>query len=64
MTNGPCYRTESPNTIIQVGVLYFENSISNLPGFIWSKFPKENHFLGYSYLGPASRLDIRLNKND
>ena len=25
---------------------------------------KKKHFSGYSYLGPASRLDIRLNEND
>ena len=73
MTNSLCYRTANsertewscPNTIIQVkGVVNLQNSLSNLPGFIWSKYLKEKHFPGYSYLGPASRLDIRLNEND
>ena len=40
-----------------------------MPGFILSKYPKEKHFYkfpasAYSYLGPSSRLDIRLNEND
>ena len=57
--------TKSPCCIIQVGGVFdLQNSLSNIPGFIWSKYPKEKHFPGYSYLGPASRLDIRLNEND
>ena len=72
MTKSLCYRTANsertewsfPNSIIQVGVLDLQNSLSNLPGFIWSKYPKEKHFPWYSYLGPASGLDIRLNEND
>ena len=35
-----------------------------LPGFIWAKYPKEKHIPGYAYLGPGTRLDIRLDKND
>ena len=33
-----------------------------LPGFIWSKYPKEKHLPSYNYLGPGMRLDIRLKK--
>ena len=60
MTKSLCYRTANskrtelscPNTIIQVGGVFdLQNSLSNLPGFIWSKYPKEKHFPGYSYLG-------------
>ena len=65
MNKSLCYRTELPITIIQVGGVFdLQNSLSNLPGIIWAKYPKEKHILGYSYLGLASRLDIRLNKND
>ena len=40
-----------------------------MPGLIWSKYPGENHwykfpFGSYSYLGPSTRLDIRLDQND
>ena len=35
-----------PNTIIQVGGVFdIQNSFLNLPGFIWSKYPKKNIFL-------------------
>ena len=58
-----------PNTIIQIGVFDLQNSISNLPGFILSKYPKEKHFYkfpagAYSYLGPSTRLDIRLDEHN
>ena len=41
-----------------------------MPGFIWSKYPKKIHmvnkfvFSGYLYLGPSSRLEIRLDETD
>ena len=35
-----------------------------LPGFIWSKYPKEKHFPSYIYLGPGTCLDIRLTANN
>ena len=34
-----------------------------LPGFLWSKYPKEKHLPGYNYLGPGTRLDIRLDES-
>ena len=37
---------------------------SYLPGFIWSKYPKEKHLPSYNYLGPGTRLDIRLTENN
>ena len=73
MNKSLCYRTANsertewscPNTIIEVGGVFdFQNSLSNLPGFIWAKYPKEKHFPGYSYLGLASCLDICLNENE
>ena len=33
-----------------------------LPGFIWSKYPKD--LPSYKYLGPGTRLDIRLAENN
>ena len=30
--------------------------------FTYSKYPNEHHFPYYSYLGPGSRLDIRLDQ--
>ena len=35
-----------------------------LPGFIWSKYPKGKHLPSYNYLGPGTRLDIRLTENN
>ena len=35
-----------------------------LPGFIWSRYPKEKHLPSYNYLGPGTRLDIRLDENN
>ena len=32
--------------------------------FTYSKYPGEHHFPYYSYLGPGSRLDIRLDENN
>ena len=31
--------------------------------FTYSKYPNEHHYPGFSYLGPGSRLDIRLDEN-
>ena len=37
---------------------------SKLPGFVWSKYPGEKHPPTYNYLGPGTRLDIRLDENN
>ena len=36
---------------------------SKLPGFIWAKYKGKKHLPSYNYLGPNTRLDIRLNEN-
>ena len=47
-----------------------QNALGKMPGFIWSKYSGEKHMIykfpasAYFYLGPSSRLDIRLDKND
>ena len=46
-----------------------QRALGKMPGFIWSKYPNEKHFYkfptgAYSYLGPSTRLDIRLDEND
>ena len=78
MTKNLCNRTANsertewsyPNTIIKIGGVFdLQNSLSHLPGFIWSKYPKENHFYkfpagAYSYLGRSTRLDIRLDEHN
>ena len=38
--------------------------LSKLPGTPWAKYPGEKHLPGYSYCGPNTRLDIRLDEND
>ena len=38
--------------------------LEKLPGFIWSKYSKEEHLPSYNYLGPGTRLDIRLTENN
>ena len=59
----PCIKPEQ--TLKQ----YFGGDIQKfsekLPGFIWSKYPKEKHLPNYmyNYLGPGTRLDIRPDKN-
>ena len=37
---------------------------SKLPGFIWREYPGKKHAPGHSYLGPGTRLDIRLDENN
>ena len=34
-----------------------------LNAFTWSKYEGERHYPGFSYLGPGTRLDIRLDEN-
>ncbi len=46
------------------GSFDIQNSLSNIPGFSWSKYKSEKHLPGYQYLGPSTRLDIRLDEND
>ena len=37
---------------------------SKLPDFIWEKYKGEHHLPSYNYLGPNTRLDIRLDENN
>ena len=46
------------------GKFDLQDSLSTLPGTPWAKYPNEKHFPGYQYLGPSTRLDIRLDQND
>ena len=47
-----------------------QSEFDKMPGFIWSKFHGEKHMINkfpsksYLYLGPGSRFDRRLDKND
>ena len=53
-----------------------QSALGKMPGFIWDKYPGEKHMIykfnklnkspinAYSYFGPSSRLDIRLDEND
>ena len=42
----------------------YRNGLTHGSGlFMDSKYPNEHHVHGYSYLGPGSRLDIRLDDN-
>ena len=38
--------------------------LSKLPGLPWAKYPGKKHFPGYSYSGPGTRLDIRLDEHN
>ena len=38
--------------------------LGKLPGFIWAKYKGEKHLPHYNYLGPGTRLDIRLDENN
>ena len=38
--------------------------MAKLPGTPWAKYPGEKHLPGYSYCGPGTRLDIRLDDNN
>jgi hypothetical protein len=38
--------------------------LAKLPGTPWAKYPGEKHLPGYSYCGPGTRLDIRLDNQD
>ena len=38
--------------------------LAKLPGTPWAKYPGEKHLPGYSYCGPGTRLDIRLDERD
>ena len=55
---------------INGGIFDLQSALGKMPGFIWSKYPKEKHMIykfpskSYSYLGPGSRVDIRLDEND
>ena len=70
----PCVHFCRPNFVIpcmkqkQTLKQYFGSDIQKfsekLPGFIWSKYPKEKHLPSYNYLGPGTWLDIRLDKNN
>ena len=69
--------TDNSNIIVNNGGIFdLQNALGKMPGFIWSKYPKEKHMIykfnkltkfpisAYSYLGPSTRLDIRLDEND
>ena len=61
---------QSYNVIINNGGMFdLQSALRKMPGFIWSKYPKEKHFYkfpasAYSYLGPSTALNIRLDEND
>jgi transposase InsO family protein len=44
--------------------LDIQSKLSTLPGFPWSKYPGEKHLPGHNYVGPGTRLEIRLDGND
>src|SRR5438093_98186 len=44
--------------------LDIQSKLSSLPGFPWSKFPGEYHLPGHNYVGPGTRLDMRLDQNN
>ena len=52
------------------GIFDLHSALGIMPGFIWSKYPTEKHMIyifpakSYSYLGPGSQVDIRLDDND
>ena len=60
----------TPLIIVNNGGLFdLQSALGTMPGFIWSKYPGEKHrykfpFGSYSYLGPSTWLDIRLDEND
>lgn len=39
-------------------------ALEHLPPFPWSKYEPEKHVPSYNYLGPGTRLDIRLDASD
>jgi hypothetical protein len=41
-----------------------QDFLSNLPGLPFAKYPGEKHIPNYSYCGPSTRLDIRLDENN
>ena len=55
---------------INGGRFDLQSAFGKMPGFIWGKYPGEKHMIykfptkSYSYLGPGSRVDIRLDEND
>ena len=64
----PCVHFYGSNFVIpsmkqkQTLKQYFGGDIQKfsekLPGFIWSKYPKEKHLPSYNYLGPGTRLTL------
>ena len=58
------------------GMFDLQSELGKMPKFIQSKYPGEKYMIykfnilnkfslsGYSYLGPSSALNIRLDKND
>ena len=42
---------------------YNNRQVGPIGDGFFQKYPGEHHFPGYSYLGPGSRLDIRLDEN-
>lgn len=48
----------------QGGDFDVQSFLSKLPGLPWAKYSGEKHIPGYSYCGPGTRLDIRLDENN
>ena len=44
--------------------LDIQSKLSYLPGFPWSKYLGEHHLPGHNYVGPGTRLDMRLDQKD
>ena len=52
-------------TVVNNGGMFdLQNALGKMPGFFWSKYKNEHHWPGYSYLGPNTNLNIRLDEND
>ena len=62
------YHFKIPSIKDQTLKKYFGGDIqkftSKLPGFIWEKYKGEHQLPSYNYLGPNTRLDIRLDENN
>ena len=43
------------------GKLDIQQLSSKLPGFPWSKYAGEKHFLNHNFTGPGTNLEARLN---
>ena len=46
------------------GKLDIQQLSSKIPGFPWSKYSGEKHFLNHNFTGPGTNLEARLNQDD